>query len=106
MLMLGLYTAPPSSGGQLIFDASPFVLDGHMSTNVHGAEALDFRVLRDLAASFKLYNQTAVVYVGLFDGTALLWEGRLEDPALSAHASGSGFSARALGYWRALTDVP
>lgn len=106
MLMIGLYNQAPSNGGRLLLDATPFVTSANFSTDVHGCEALTFDAALALADAFKLYNQTAVVYVGVFDGASLIWEGRLEDPALSTGASGSGFRGQALGYWRALSDVP
>lgn len=105
MLMIGIYTAAPSSGGDLILDATPFVTSASMSTDAHGDEALVFSILRNLAQSFSLYNQVRVPYVGVFDGANLIWEGRIEDPALSAGRSGSGYSAQALGFWRALMDT-
>lgn len=104
MLMIGIYDAAPSSGGDLILDASPFVIDAMMSTNVHGAESLPFSLLRDLSESFKLYHQAGTPYVGVFEGATLLWEGRLEDPTLTAGSS-SGYRGQALGYWRALSDT-
>ena len=102
MLMIGIYTQAPSSGGSLILDASPYLTQGQMSTNAHGAEACIFTILRDLTEAFKLYNQATVPYVGVFDGANLMWEGRLEDPTLQS----SGYSGQALGYWRAFSDAP
>lgn len=103
-MMLGLYSAPPSSGGALLLDATPFVQACEVSTDVHGFERLVAPVLRELAASFQLYD-SGLIYVGLFWGAQIVWEGRLEDPTLYAGASGSGLTAQALGAWRALSDT-
>ncbi len=103
--MLGLYDAPPSNGGMLLLDATPFVLDGAtISTNEHGFEALTAAIRRQLISAFQFYDQPGLIYVGLFDGGQILWEGRLEDPSVFAGAAGSGLNTQALGAWRALTD--
>ena len=104
-MMIGLYTAPPSSGGALILDATPYLEDdASLSTNEHGYEALSGSLRRRLAHAVRTY-QLGAVYVGAFAGGVILWEGRLEDPALFADDTGSGNTINALGSWRALTDT-
>lgn len=103
-LMLGLYNGPPSAGGMLLLDASAFVEGMTISTNDHGYEALLATIRRRLTDAFRFYNQSSTLYVGLFDGARVLWEGRLEDPTVFAGEQGSGLKIQALGAWRALTD--
>lgn len=103
--MLGLYTAPPSQGGALLLDCSPFVQSCGVSTDAHGFERLVAPTLRTLAGTFRLFDYP-LIYVGLFWGGQIVWEGRLEDPTLYTGDDGSGFTAQALGAWRALSDVP
>lgn len=105
MLMLGIYTAPPSSNGALVLDCTPFARACAVSTDAHGFERLTAPLTRMLADAFRLYDNT-LLYVGLFAGGQIVWEGRLEDPTLYAGQDGSGLLAQALGYWRALSDVP
>lgn len=102
--MLGLYTAPPSTGGALLLDCSPFVQSCDFSTNDHGFEALTAPVLRALAGAFRLFDYP-LMYLGLFWDGQIVWEGRLEDPTLYTGGDGSGFTAQALGAWRALSDT-
>ena len=104
-MMFGLYTAPPSAGGTLILDATPFVDNATISTNERGFEALPGRVIQRLIEAFQTYDQSGTLYVGAFEGGTIVWEGRLEDPAVFAGAGGSGLQMQALGAWRALTDV-
>src|SRR5574342_803246 len=105
MMMLGFYAAPPSAGGALLLDASPFVQDGAIfSTNEHGFESLIATIWRRLADAFRLYDQAGLLYIGLSWNGAIVWEGRLEDPAVFAGDQGSGLNSQALGAWRALTD--
>jgi hypothetical protein len=103
-MMLGLYTAPPSTGGALLLDCSPFVQSCDFSTSDHGFEALTAPVLRTLAGAFRLFDYP-LMYLGLFWDGQIVWEGRLEDPTLYTGGDGSGFTAQALGAWRALSDT-
>lgn len=106
MLMLGLYSGAPSSGGVLLLDCSPFAQSCEVSTGEHGFEQLNASMTRGLADAFRFYDQPGMLYLGLFAGGQIVWEGRLEDPTLFAGPEGSGLTAQALGYWRALSDVP
>lgn len=101
--MLGIYTAPPSQGGTLLMDATPFAEGVTASTNVHGFEALPARVPGPLAEAFGLYARGTLYAAVMRDGS-ILWEGRLEDPAVYAGQNGSGLTMQALGAWRTLTD--
>lgn len=103
-MMLGLYDAPPSSGGTLLLDASPFVEDASFSTNEHGFEKLSTTIPRRMADAFRFYDQAGLIYVGIFDGSQIVWEGRLEDPAVVAGDRGSGLKIQALGAWRSFMD--
>lgn len=103
MMMLGLYDAPPSSGGNLLLDASPFISAATFSTNEHGFEALPATVQRRLIDSFRFYDQS-LIYVGMIWNGAIVWEGRLEDPAVASNAQSSSLKIQALGAWRALMD--
>lgn len=105
-LMVGLYTAPPSIGGQLLLDMTWFLTAASITTNVHGGEQAVLTVRRRFADVFRFYDQSGLLHVGIFNGGQIVWEGRLEDPTLTAGAQGSGLTAQALGYWRALSDTP
>ena len=105
MMMLGLYSAPPSQGGQLLLDCTPFAQRVSCSTDAHGFEGLQAALSRPLRDAFRIYD-APVLYVGLFWGGQIVWEGRLEDPALSVGNQGSGLSLTALGAWRTLSDLP
>ena len=106
MLMLGLYSAPPSAGGTLLLDCTSFCTDCTITTNAHGFEALNATVQQALAEAFRIYDQPGLPWLALVDGGQVVWEGRLEDPTLYAGLVGSGLQMQALGAWRALTDVP
>ena len=64
MLMLGLYTAPPSSNGALVLDCTPYARDCQLSTDAHGFERLTAPILQSLIPAFRLYDY-GVLYVGL-----------------------------------------
>lgn len=104
MMMLGLYSGVPSAGGVLLLDCSAFARACVVSTDVHGFERLTAPLGRALADAFRFYDQAGMLYVGLVDGSQIVWEGRLEDPTLVAGSGGSGLTIQALGYWRALSD--
>lgn len=106
MLMLGVYSAPPSSGVPHLIDATPYLTACTLTTNVHGFEGLSAAVRQALRSAFQLYDQPSLLYVGLFWNGQIVWEGRLEDPSLAASGQGSGLSVGALGAWRALSDLP
>jgi hypothetical protein len=105
MLMLGLFDAPPSSGGKLLFDASD-ASSCAITRNEHGDERLTADVRRPLTEVMQIYDQPGLLWAALVDGGRVLWLGRLEDPGLSAGVDGSGLQIQALGGWRALSDAP
>lgn len=102
-MMLGLYTAPPSSGGTLLLDATPYLTALTCSTDERGFESLSGSLDRALSEVFRYYSQ-GVLYAALVKDGTIVWEGRLEDPSLHAGDHGSGLGTQALGAWRALTD--
>jgi hypothetical protein len=106
MLMLGLYSGAPSSGGVLLLDCSAFATSCTLTTNAHGYEGAAVAVQQALVDSFRLYDAPGLLYLGVSCYGQIVWEGRLEDPTLFAGEGGSGLTAQALGYWRALSDAP
>jgi len=101
MLMFGLFSGPPSSGGGLLLDCTPYATSCVLTTNERGYERATAALEQALIESFRLYDQ-ALLYVGVSMYGQTIWEGRLEDPTLDT----LGFTAQALGYWRALFDIP
>lgn len=100
MLQLAIYAAP---NGELILDATHLAHDVRISTNAHGFEALTATLAMPLARAFWLYDRPGLPHVVLSGPAAdVVWEGRLEDVALTD----GGVAITALGYWRALSDVP
>lgn len=102
-MMLGIYTAPPSQGGTLVLDATPFAEGVTASTNDHGFEALPATIPMLMVEAFRMYT-SSTLYAALIRDNTIVWEGRLEDPSVYAGANGSGLNVQALGAWRALTD--
>lgn len=92
----------PSATSQLILDASPFARGLKFSTNRHGFAGLGCFLSRSLQDSFLLYDRPGLPHVVVTKNGYTAWEGRLEDVAVM----GGGVRLGALGYWRALSDVP
>lgn len=103
-MMLGLYDGPPSAGGMLLLDATAYVDNSSCSTNPRGFETLTATIRRSFSEALSFYHQAGTLYVGLFEEGGIVWEGRLEDPALFANDQGSGLHIQALGAWRSLFD--
>lgn len=101
MYFLGIYESPT---GNLILDLTPFLPDASVTTNEHGPERLSVPVPTSLADALRIYDQPGLLYVRLSYGARALWEGRLEDPALSIARGGALIRIHALGYWRAFSD--
>lgn len=100
MLQLAIYDAP---GGQLLLDASHLAHDVQLATNEHGFESLTATLAMPLAPAFALWDRPGLPHVVVSGPAAdVVWEGRLEDVALTD----GGVALTALGYWRALSDVP
>lgn len=106
MLMLGLYSESPSLGGALLLDCTPFTTGCSFTTNEHGFDGLQADIDQALMEAFRLYDQPGLLYVGLTAYGQVVWEGRLEDPALRSGQGSSGLTVQALGFWRALSDTP
>lgn len=106
MMGLGLYTAPPASGGALVLDCAPFASDPVFSSNEHGWERLTCRVNRPAVLAFRLANQYGGLWAVAYDQGTIVWEGRVEDREIVADESGESFTFTAFGAQRALSDVP
>jgi hypothetical protein len=99
MLQIAIFDAP---NGNLIADVSHLARNVMATTNAHGFAALTASVDLALAAAFQLYDRPGLPHVVLSDGAHVVWEGRLEDVAITD----PGAQLTALGYWRALSDAP
>lgn len=86
-------------------DLTPFVASCVVSSNEHGPQELRAVIPRTLYDAFRIYDAPGTLHIALNDGAGKLWTGRLEEPGLRAGAGGS-LEINALGYWRALTDIP
>lgn len=89
----------------MILDATPYVLDASFATNEHGVEHISFRTEQHPTANLRLFSQDPVYEVGLYGDGHALAVGRLEDPGIIIGQENS-YSAKALGYWRAFSDIP
>jgi hypothetical protein len=91
--------------GEAILDATRFVRSAKFSTNLHGTQAIDAELDRNMVDSFRIYDAPGMLHIEADDGAQTLAAARLEEPGL--HAGGVGaLKLHALGYWRALTDIP
>jgi len=99
MLQLAVFDAP---NGVLIADLSSLARNVQASTNAHGFTALTASADLTLAQAFALYDRPGLPHVVLSDGANVIFEGRLEDVAITD----PGARLTAFGYWRALSDVP
>lgn len=99
MLQLAIFDAP---GGNLITDVSSSASNVRALTNSHGFAALTADVNLNLVAAFQLYDRPGLPHVVLSDGASVIFEGRLEDVAITD----PGAKITAFGYWRALSDTP
>lgn len=102
-LQLGIFSRPTT--GELVLDATPFVTSCTVSTNEHGSEALNVTVKRSLYDAFRIYNAPGLLHVALSDGARDIGVGRLEEPGLRVGGTNE-VTLNALGYWRALSDLP
>lgn len=101
MLSLQIYT---SADGVMLADYSGQALGVRFSTNKHGFAACQIGLVSmSLAEAFEVYEWPGIPHVVVSDSaTGIAWEGRLEDIAIVA----GGVSLTALGYQRAMYDVP
>lgn len=101
MIRLGL-TAHETPGGRLIADYSAVARGTEFATGDHGFLSLTTTLLVPAAEAVAILEDPAVAHLVLSDGADLAFAGRLEDRRLVAGGVGIG----ALGYWRALYDLP
>jgi hypothetical protein len=102
MLQLGIYNQP---NGTLILDCTHIATEVQFSTNQHGFQSLDCTIPLPFAYALLMYSNPGAFYVCLSNGGQVVWEGRLEDPALWVEDNGAGMKIGALGYQRAVSDV-
>lgn len=98
-LDLALYTAPT---GTRLDARTNHASDTSASWNLQGCERLAGQLPLPLPAAFRLTDTPDTLHEQLNDGAGILWEGRLENPTLTDQGS----TLEALGYSRALTDLP
>lgn len=72
------------------------------SGNGNGFAALECVVPATLMRQFEIYDRAGLPHLGVTWQGATIWEGRLEDVGITP----AGLRLRALGYQRALGDVP
>jgi len=99
MLQIGIYD---SSAGSLYLDISTRASNVVIVNGEHGFGSLACFVRMSLAEAFMLYDRPGIPHVQVTEFGLQVWAGRLEDVAIVA----GGVRLTALGYWRALTDVP
>jgi len=88
--------------GELMRDDSARASALSYATNVHGFAEMRSSVPMALPEAFNRYDRSGLPHQRLNDGPAVVYEGRLEDLAIT----GDGISSTALGYSRALSDIP
>lgn len=103
MLSIQIYSEP---GGRLLADITRRVgLGGGatFSTNGHGFAAMSAPLVPcSLREAFEWYSWPGLPHVVVGDGAGVVWEGRLEDIGIVE----GGVALMALGYQRALYDLP
>lgn len=101
---LHIMSAP--TGGYQVLDATPFVTSLVISSGDHGPQELRATIPRSLYDAFRVYDAPGTLHVEVRDGGQKIWAGRLEEPGLRVGRGGGALELNALGYWRALSDVP
>ncbi len=103
-LQVAIYDGP---GGALLTDHTDRAADLRLSTNEHGFEAISYIVPMTISEAFHFYDQPGTPHVTVIDSAGTtIYEGRLEDPGVHADMTSAALSTQALGYWRALSDLP
>lgn len=98
-ISLALYDFP---GGSLVEDVTQALASASLSTNEHGFADCSFELNMSLADAFALYDRATVYHMVATDSAGVVvWEGRLEDIAITP----SGIRGKALGYQRAYSDL-
>lgn len=100
MIQFAIYTSPT---GALIADYSYKIQGASVATNNRGfAEASGF-IPMGIQEAFLLYDRPGLPHVRFSDDSSgAIYEGRLED----VNIVNGGVNVRAMGYSRAMTDVP
>lgn len=98
-LDLALYTDPT---GTRLDARTNQAVDTSVSWNMQGHERLLGNLPLPLPTAFRLTDTPGTLHEQLNDGSGILWEGRLENPTLTD----GGSTLEALGYSRALADLP
>jgi hypothetical protein len=101
MIDLGIFTAP---GGRRLALAGLGATGGAMSSNLQGDERISCTYpLRLVPDGFALAAAAGTLHAQVnADGARAIFEGRVENPTLTDN----GTTVEALGYSRALTDLP
>lgn len=103
-VMIGLYESS-APGARLLLDLTPRASSGQITTNEHGFERLTIPVELSVIQALSLLPDSARhVAATAHGGAFVLFEGRLEDPAIQASTTGQGLQVSALGYQRAYSD--
>lgn len=92
--------------GPLLADWSRVAHNVRWSTGPHGFRSLRARVSRNLLSAFQFYRTAGALHVEINAGGYRVWEGRLDDPALTIGVDGWEVEIAALGYWQAYRDLP
>ncbi len=99
MMQLALFDGPT---GALMADYTGRAARLRFSSGEHGFQDLSAQVRMPLAEAYQLLDRPGLPHVVVSDNGLTIWEGRLEDVAIVP----GGVRLTALGYWRALSDVP
>ena len=92
--------------GTLLADWSRVARNVRWSTGPHGFRSLRARVSRNILSAFQFYRTAGALHVEINAGGYRVWEGRLDDPALTIGEDGTEVEIGALGYWQAYRDLP
>lgn len=98
-LSLGLYE---ERGGAQLAEWSTRAENVRSSANEHGFEALTFNVPMPLLDRFRFYDLAPAKYLVLSHGGTAVWEGRVEDRAITE----TGLQLGAFGFWASMFDAP
>jgi hypothetical protein len=87
--------------GALIADYTSRVESASFVCNEHGFASAKASIPLDIYDSFYQYNRPGLVHVAFNENGEALWEGRLEDPAITIDS----LEAAVMGYQRSLFDT-
>ena len=99
-LNFGLFASADSTS--LIADLSPFLEEAEFGNDEHGYADCRMFVPGGLFESFWFLDRAGLPHLRITDRGVLVWEGLLEDPKVVS----GGVELLALGYYRALSDLP